>query len=353
MALGDVLEIDSKSVAPELIADGATYIGLESIGSGGSLDESICVSSGELKSAKFVFDERHVLFGKLRPNLGKVARPTGSGVCSTDIFPLLPSNRLDRNYVAHFLLLPSTIALAASRTTGVNLPRINGSILKSFEIPLPPLPEQRRIADILDRADNLRAQRRRALVQLDSLRDSLFFHTFGAGIDVPSGTISDLLSLRSGKFLPASAMNSGGDVSVYGGNGVNGTHDQHLFDSPQIVIGRVGAYCGAVHVTTTRSWVTDNAMVVGWDLAVFERDYLAAALAKANLNQFASQSGQPLLSASKLANVAIPIPTLDLQREFGERMTYLDGVRLRHQDHLVKLEELFASLQHRAFQGEF
>lgn len=241
--------------------------------------------------------------------------------------------------------------------TGMNksaaVPGLNREDAYRVRIPLPPLPEQRRIADILDRADNLRAQRRRALVQLDSLRDSLFFHTFGAGIDVPSGTISDLLSLRSGKFLPASAMNSGGDVSVYGGNGVNGTHDQHLFDSPQIVIGRVGAYCGAVHVTTTRSWVTDNAMVVGWDLAVFERDYLAAALAKANLNQFASQSGQPLLSASKLANVAIPIPTLDLQREFGERMTYLDGVRLRHQDHLVKLEELFASLQHRAFQGEF
>ena len=68
---------------------------------------------------------------------------------------------------------------ANSRAAGANLPRLSPSALAAFEIPLPPLAEQRRIAEVLDRAEALRAKRRAALAQLDSLTQSLFLDLFG------------------------------------------------------------------------------------------------------------------------------------------------------------------------------
>jgi len=45
-------------------------------------------------------------------------------------------------------------------------------------------------------------------------------------------------------------MDSSGEYLVYGGNGVNGRHSEYMFEQPQLIIGRVGVYCGAVHITS-------------------------------------------------------------------------------------------------------
>jgi len=69
-----------------------------------------------------------------------------------------------------------------------------------------------------------------------------------------------LIKLKSGEFLPATEMAETGTFRVFGGNGINGYHDQYMFEGRQIIIGRVGVYCGCVHVSPPRSWVTDNAL---------------------------------------------------------------------------------------------
>ena len=61
------------------------------------------VDAGELGSTKFDFTDRHILFGKLRPYLAKVALPNFNGVCSTDILPILPGEEVDRRYLCWFL----------------------------------------------------------------------------------------------------------------------------------------------------------------------------------------------------------------------------------------------------------
>ncbi|HQG69842.1 MAG TPA: restriction endonuclease subunit S, partial [Rhodoglobus sp.] len=179
MRLGEVARIDRRSVQPEDIADGQVYLGLEHIETGGYIAKANAVNAGDLKSSKFAFDTRHVLFGKLRPNLAKVARPSFEGVCSTDIVPILPGPNLDRDYLANFLLTPQIVDWASSRTSGVNLPRLSPSVLEGLEIPLPPLPEQRRIASTLDDLDQLRRQRRAAIAATTELLTSAFIEDFG------------------------------------------------------------------------------------------------------------------------------------------------------------------------------
>ena len=123
VALQDVAMIEREIIDASAIEDGTVYVGLENIESGGNFAGVREVGSGELASSKFAFTARHLLFGKLRPYLAKIARPTFAGICSTDILPVLPGPELDRDYLAHFLLKPETVALAHSRASGANLPR--------------------------------------------------------------------------------------------------------------------------------------------------------------------------------------------------------------------------------------
>lgn len=229
---------------------------------------------------------------------------------------------------------------------------LNKAQLKLIEIPLPSIDEQRRIADILDRADALRAKRREALAHIDHLSRALFLDMFVVRSHWDKRPLGDLVKLKSGDFLPASAMAQGGQFAVLGGNGINGHHDQYLFDEPRIVIGRVGVYCGCIHVSPPKAWVTDNALYVSSMSDALEMDYLAAALRHANLNQYASQSGQPLISGSRIYPVTIPVPPAELQSQYVERERRMLAIGETQADSLKSFEALFASLQQRAFIGQ-
>src|SRR5579859_7462454 len=124
VALAEVAAIERDSVQPEQIEAGTSYVGLENIESGGAFTGVGQVNAGELASSKFRFTERHVLYGKLRPYLAKIACPDFSGICSTDILPILPGPKIDRRYFFHFLRQPSLVEYATSRAVGVNLPRV-------------------------------------------------------------------------------------------------------------------------------------------------------------------------------------------------------------------------------------
>ena len=97
--LSSVATIERSTIQPEQIVAGTAYLGLEHIRSGGEILGAVPVDSGELASSKFRFTDRHLLYGKLRPYLAKIALPDFSGICSTDILPVLPGPRLDRNFL--------------------------------------------------------------------------------------------------------------------------------------------------------------------------------------------------------------------------------------------------------------
>ncbi len=356
VALQDVATIERDIVEPSQIRDGTLFVGLENIESGGQFVNVLPVDSGELASSKFAFTSRHVLYGKLRPYLAKIARPDFEGICSTDILPLLPGPGLDRGYLTWILLTPEMVALAASRATGANLPRLSPNALAEMKIPLPPLPEQRRIAEILDKADALRVKRQAALAQLDTLAQSIFLDMFGDPATNPKGIrkqqLGKLIKLKSGDFLPASEMAMSGAHSVFGGNGISGYHDTYMFEEPQIVIGRVGVYCGCVHVSPPKSWVTDNALYVSDRDAALSFDYLVHALTHARLNRCASQFGQPLVSASRIYPVEVLVPTEAFQEEFSARIRRAEELVETHKSSATALDSLFVSLQQRAFNGE-
>ncbi|WP_054107797.1 restriction endonuclease subunit S [Novosphingobium sp. AAP83] len=177
--LGEVAAIERDGIAPEKIVAGTPYLGLEHIESGGRIISSEPVANGELASMKFQFGPEHLLYGKLRPYLAKIALPDFAGICSTDILPVKVGPDLDKRYLAYFLRQPRMVDFANSRSSGANLPRLSPKALADFQIPLPPLPEQRQIAAILDQTDALRRKRAEALSRLNALGQAIFYEMFG------------------------------------------------------------------------------------------------------------------------------------------------------------------------------
>ena len=115
--------------------------------------------------------------------------PHAFGFGSTEFHVVRPiPNKLDPRFLLHFLRMPDFRAQGERRMTGsAGQRRVPADFLSTFDIPLPPLPTQRRLAEVLDRAEALRAKRRAALAQLDSLTQSLFLDLFGDPATNPKG----------------------------------------------------------------------------------------------------------------------------------------------------------------------
>ena len=147
-----------------------------------------------------------MLVATVRPNLNGVAlvdEAHDGMTASTGFCVLRPDQeRLDPNYLFHWVRTPIFVDRMVAVATGASYPAVSDTKVKASVIPLPPLPEQKRIAAILDAADTLRAKRRESLEQLDKLVQSVFLDMFGDPVTNPKGwtkrPLGKLMRIRRG-----------------------------------------------------------------------------------------------------------------------------------------------------------
>ncbi len=146
--IGDIATQDKVIVPPDSTeALSRPYLGLDQIESQTGKIISYASISTEGKSTTFAFNESHVLYGKLRPYLNKVALPEYNGRCSTEIIPLLPSDGVDREFLAFLLRREDIVAVAMSEKTGSRMPRTDMDVFLNAEVIIPKsIIDQRQIA---------------------------------------------------------------------------------------------------------------------------------------------------------------------------------------------------------------
>ena len=178
-------------------------------------------------------------------------------------------------------------------------------VLKEIEIPLPPLEIQQQIVAEIEGYQKI----------IDGAKQivSNYKPAININPDWEMVELGEVFKISSGRFLPTKSKIEG-VYNVYGGNGINGTHNEYFLDKPTLVIGRVGEYCGAVHITTAKSWATDNCLYVTNYLIDVNQTYLKYALIHANLNQYAKVGGQPSVSQGSIYEVKIPLPSIEEQQ---------------------------------------
>ena len=187
--LAELCEMDRRGIrSDDPLASRLPFLGLENIGSGtGILDFDTDSRIGERRSTAYHFDERHVLYAKLRPYLNKVATPGFAGRCSTELVPLLPRHGLNRDFLAHLLRRKETVDFATASVTGTRMPRTDMNILLSMRVPLLPINEQRRTVDILNRLVRVQHLRAQAANHVSEFSSALFIEMFGDPIENPRG----------------------------------------------------------------------------------------------------------------------------------------------------------------------
>lgn len=383
VALQEVATIDRDVVEAAAIQDGTPYVGLENIQTGGRFVGVRSVGKGDLASSKFRFSQHHLLYGKLRPYLAKIARPDFGGVCSTDILPVLPGPKLDRDYLAHFLLTPQMVALANSRAAGANLPRLSPRALSEMLVPLPSVVEQRRIADALDSSEGLGGKRRATLAKLDTLTQAIFLDMFGDPIPNPKAwpktTLGELISTgpQNGLYKPSSDYGTGtpilridgfydGEVTEIAGlkrvRISDEERDLYGLQPGEIVVNRVNSreYLGKSALVPSLAEATvfeSNMMRFDVDRGlldpVFLIHFLQTSLVRHHILRAAKDAiNQSSINQQDVKAIPILVPSMNEQLTFATRVSAVRRLDAAHQASLTELDHLFASLQHRAFRGE-
>jgi type I restriction enzyme S subunit len=377
-SLGEVAVIERDSIQPGEIKTGTSYLGLEHIESGGKILSVPEVSKGDLASSKFHFTSKHILYGKLRPYLAKIACPDFGGICSTDILPILPNDNMDKRYICYFLRQPDIVALANSKSSGANLPRLSPTALSEILLPVPPLSEQKRIAEILDRAEALRAKRRAALALLDELTQSIFLDMFGDPVSNPkgwqSGKLSDVLELITygltvrPKYIPSGIpLISGKEIrsgTIDYENAANISHHDFEVLSQKakpnrhdLLFSKTGSigHTAIVEKNVPFALAQNVARLtfaptqVHHTYALFYlRSSSIQALAKCSVRGNAVKD----LQLGVMGEFPFVLPPLKLQHEFAQRIDILQRLRDVSERASLNGEQLFAALQHRAFRGE-
>ena len=185
--LGELCEMDRQGIQPDdpLTAE-LPFVGVENVAGGtGILNFDTDSRIGGQKSTAFRFDRRHVLYGKLRPYLNKVAVPEFAGRCSTELVPLLPRDGVDRDFLAHLLRRRETVDFVMASVTGARMPRTAMKILMSMPVPFPTLDKQRQISGILNRTARIENLCARVNKYLRNFIPALFVKMFGDPIENP------------------------------------------------------------------------------------------------------------------------------------------------------------------------
>jgi type I restriction enzyme S subunit len=267
--------------------------------------------------------------------------------------------------------------------SGANYPAVSDAKVKKSKIPLPPLKEQKRIAEILDAADRLRSIRRKALAQLDVFLQSTFIDLFGDPVTNPKGWEVVKLPAASVKFVDG-PFGSNLKTSHYVEHGIRVIRLQDIGVGQ--LLNRGLAYISREHYESLpRHHCMPGDILIGTMgepnlRACIMPQSLPEALNKADcllmrvnsqvaLNQYicgllnceATVTGalhlvrgqtRGRISLGRLKGLSIPLPPLDVQGQYAQILGKVEIQKQRMQKQLDELDTLFAALQQRAFSGE-
>lgn len=288
---------------------------------------------------------------------------------------LVPGGELDAEYLYYWLR--GRTQFLESLGNGATFKELSKSAVARIEIPLPALHGQRRIAEILDAADSIRAKRRQALAYLDTLAESVFHDMFG-GL-TPTHTVDHVASrVRTGPFgsqlLHSEFVDEG--IAVLGLDNVVGNEfrwSERRYIAPEkyeqlkrytvapgdvliSIMGTTGR-CVVVPDDIPTAINTKHICAITPDLGRVQSEFLRASFlwhpdSRKHLLRQTKGSIMDGLNMGIIKSMPVPLPSFDLQLEFAAKVEAINAQRATVERALALDDELFASLQSRAFRGE-
>ncbi|MCI5166400.1 MAG: restriction endonuclease subunit S [Candidatus Electrothrix sp. GM3_4] len=205
---------------------------------------------------------------------------------------------------------------------GLSLRTIN-----RFPVILPPLPEQKAIADLLTTWDKA-IEKTERLIQA---KEKQFKWLLRELISEPRNTqkntewkkvkLGEVCKLYQPQTISKDDMNDAGAYKVFGANGVIGFYDKYNHERSEIAITCRGATCGTLNKTEPKSWITGNAMIAQPNEELIQKNYLYYSLLRTNMKATISGAAQPQITRQDLAPLLILLPPLEEQQQIAETLS--------------------------------
>jgi len=312
-----------------------------------------------------------------RTSVGKVAVAAMELCFSQDITAITPDPHcLDTSYLVHFLRTKQPHLERLAR--GATIKGVTRETVANLEIPVLSLPEQRRIAAILDKADALRAKRRQALAQLDTLLQSTFLDMFGDPVTNPMGweqcVVGDIVhAVKDGPHVSPTYAESGvpflstrhikpgevvwEDLKYIDQDEANRQWKKCKPEFGDILYTKGGTTGIAARVTTSEPfavWVHVALLkpIVNKVHPIWIEAMLNSAYCYTQSQRYTHGIANRDLGLKRMVKIQMYLPPLAEQRCFAAIVESIEQQKVSQRVHFAELDTLFASLQQRAFRGE-
>ncbi len=326
--------------------------------------------------ARKIIQTGDTIFATVRPALRRVAfvdKQFSDQIAST-AFCVVRADRQQAlpRFLYYILLTDSLNEEIIKFQSGASYPAVNDKDVLHRTIPLPPKQEQAKIAAVLWKIQWAIEVEETLISVATELKQSAMRHLFTRGLrgepqsDTDIGLLpkswrlipaSHIFRLTSGRTRPADIVprpTKEKPYPVLGGNGVMGYSSEWFLDSKEcLVIGRVGEYCGAVHLARGKVWITDNALYAReWLDDSVRVDYLTEFLRYYDLNRFKRMAGQPLVTQGLINEHSFPIPAPEEQRDIAATLQAIDRKVSVQERKRMTLQQLFKTLLNQLMTGQ-
>lgn len=278
---------------------------------------------------------------------------------------------LDINYLYFFLKSWSSRLLEMSQGAAQTV--ITKDMLFYLQIPLPPLPQQQKIANILNSADVLRQNDKALIAKYDELTQALFMDMFGDPVSNPKGwekvELRNLCSFKKKSIKPENITKGENYVALDSIEKVTGNittlykvdigelkSNKFWFDSSYILYGKLRPYLNKVALPTFEGICSTDIIPIRPVNKKSNKLFITSILRHNSFVAFADERSSganlPRISPSEIEKYSTINPPIDLQNQFAERVVVIEEQKVTAQKSLEKSEELFNSLLQKAFKGE-
>ena len=316
----EAIAINSVAKKKPTAEDAAHYIGLEHIDPG-----CFVVSrwGGDVAPIgdKLLMKKGDVLFGRRRAYQRKVAIAPFDGIFSAHGMVLRPkTDVVDEKFFPFFIASDQFMNEAIRISVGGLSPTINWGTLKNCEFDLPPMDEQKKLAELLWAANDLKESYKKAITATDEMLKAKF-REYISGVDVEVRPFGELSESLDGRRIPVkSGDRKAGVYPYYGASGVVDYVDSYIFDEEILLVSEDGANLTArttpiAFSVSGKCWVNNHAHVVKFQEKATQK-FVEHYIELTDISPYITGTAQPKLNKEKLNRIPIPLPPLSFQREF-------------------------------------